>query len=174
MFFCFFFQYCVGRWSICDTTCDILCVYGHPAVNLLNSLVDRYCLSKRPGLWFRHWIKWGFFSNELSILSFIGNLTLIVLSEIWALLSICLKSNPKATATWNLTFFHGFQEFCYQNSPSEMPSSLFRSQFLPPKISGKQMHNTGYRWRYFVCEEERQLTGVMGKETETILRSLKS
>lgn len=119
MFFCFFFfQYCVGRWSICDTVCDILCVYGHPAVNLLNSLVDRYCLSKRPGLWFRHWIKWGFFSNELSRLSFIGNPTLIVLSEIWALLSICLESNPQATMTWILTFM-AFKNFVIKILPQK-------------------------------------------------------
>ena len=71
------------------------------------------------------------------------------------------QSNPKATKTWLLQSFHGFQEFCYEKSPLEMPSFLLRSQILPPNISDIQMRNRGYICRYFVCEGERQLTGVM-------------
>lgn len=55
-----------------------------------------------------------------------------------------------------------FKNFTMKSLPWKCLLFLLRVQIFPLNFSGIQMCSRGYMWRYFVCEGERQLIGVMG------------
>lgn len=95
-------------------------------------------------------------------MSFIGNLYLILVCEIWALVRLCLRVTWRALRLDFLSPFMVFKNFAMKSLPwiCLLFCLWYKFFFWIPVIY--TMHSRGYMWRYFVSKGEKQLTGVMG------------